>query len=120
MKNTTIDNRPGRFLLKPSAIRSKFIISALTWVNLLLVTFAIFSELTGETAVRWLFVMSFLNTVAVGLAYREILRLIVHQETEILAASKLQASLHAPAAERASPAARDSVIPIRPQASFRN
>lgn len=80
--------RPGRFLLTPAAIRSKFLITFLTWLNLLLVIFAVLSEMQGDLVTRWLLLVVFLNTVAVGLTYREMLRMVVQQEVEILNASK--------------------------------
>jgi hypothetical protein len=80
--------KQGRFLLSRRTFRTNVMIYSLTWTSLALILCAV--VLKGEAAAEmwWVVLVTFFNTIAVGLSHRELLRLTIEQESEMLAAGR--------------------------------
>ena len=78
----------GRFLLSRRTFRTNVLIYSLTWTSLALILCAVIFQPQSVAGLWWVVLVTFFNTIAVGLSHREMLRLTIQQELEILAESK--------------------------------
>jgi hypothetical protein len=78
----------GRFLLSRRTFRTNVLIYFLTWTSLVLILCAVLFQREWNSAMWWVVLVTFFNTIAVGLSHRELLRLTIQQEMEIIANSK--------------------------------
>ncbi len=78
----------GRFLLSRRTFRTNVLIYFLTWTSLALILCAVWFQNQSISGLWWVVLVTFFNTIAVGLSHRELLRLTIQQEMEILAQGK--------------------------------
>lgn len=92
--------RPGKFLLSKHTQRTNAFIYFLSWASLFLVLGMVLFEADESSLLRWLVLVSFLNTVAIGLSHREMMRLTIEQELEIIESAKSRPGALRPSMER--------------------
>lgn len=87
-KQSETPTKHGRFLLSRRTFRTNVLIYFLTWTSLALILCAVWFQNHDISTMWWVVLVTFFNTIAVGLSHRELLRLTIQQEMEILAQGK--------------------------------
>ncbi|MBN8549359.1 MAG: hypothetical protein J0M12_08605 [Deltaproteobacteria bacterium] len=88
----SMSRKHGRFLLSRDTFRVNVLIYFLTWTSLALILCAVFLQPESISGLWWVVLVTFFNTLAVGLSHREMLRLTIAQEIEIIADSRVRES----------------------------
>lgn len=87
-KTNELPAKHGRFLLSRRTFRTNVLIYFLTWTSLALIVCAVWLRSETLEGMWWAVLVTLFNTIAVGLSHRELLRLTIQQEMEILAQAK--------------------------------